>query len=133
MPDAARRDGRRLRRGGCACGAVRFEVGASPSSSASATAPAAARPPARRFSPTPTGRTTAFAATGEAREHDGRSFCPICGSRLFHLSAKRAEINLGALDDAPTDLVPTREGWTHRREPWQPPLPGAAQFDGDPT
>ena len=75
----------------------------------------------------------AFSSTGEARDYRGRSFCPVCGSRLFHLSPDEAEIMLGALDDAPGDLSPTREGWIKRREHWLQPVPGCGQFDEDPS
>ena len=47
----------------------------------------------------------------QVRHYGGRSFCPVCGSRLFHLSDEQAEINLSALDLAPGDLLRTREGW----------------------
>ena len=70
----------------------------------------------------------AFSSTGEAREFAGRSFCPNCGSRLFHLSTDKVEIMLGALDDAPSDLRPTREGWTKRREHWLTPIQDAGQY-----
>ena len=73
----------------------------------------------------------AFSYTGEVRNYKGRSFCPICGSRLFHLSDNQAEINIGALDLAPGDLLPTREGWIIRREHWLPPIADAVQFERD--
>jgi hypothetical protein len=75
----------------------------------------------------------AFHSTGEVRTYRGRSFCPECGSRVFHLSDEKAEITLGALDVAPCGLTPTSEGWIRRREPWLPPLPAAGQFQEDPV
>jgi hypothetical protein len=63
----------------------------------------------------------------------GRSFCPVCGSRLFHLSDDEVEIMVGSLDEAPSDLRPTREGWIKRREHWLAPIAGTDQFDHDPT
>lgn len=42
-----------------------------------------------------------------------------------------AEVMIGSLDEAPTDLVPEYELWVARREAWLPPLPNAAQFEGD--
>ena len=73
----------------------------------------------------------AFGFTGEVRDYRGRSFCSVCGSRLFHLSDDQVEINLGALDAPPGDLFPTREGWIIRRENWLPPIQDALQFDRD--
>lgn len=74
----------------------------------------------------------AFTVTGETRSFVGRSFCPTCGARLFHRSSKTVEILLGALDDAPGDLRPTREGWIVRREHWLAAIPGASQHARDP-
>jgi hypothetical protein len=78
----------------------------------------------------PAGR---FAFTGEIATYEGRSFCPTCGTRLFHLDdTGDAEICLGSLDDAPTDLTPTREGWSKRRERWLAPVADAVQAAEDP-
>ena len=74
----------------------------------------------------------AFTVSGQARDFWGQSFCSTCGSRLFHLSVERAEIMIGALDEVPGDLRPTREGWIKRREHWLAPITGTGQFDQDP-
>ena len=123
-------DGVRIRRGGCSRGAVRFDLRGEPlkvgchctkcrKATGSAFLSYADWP---RF---------AFSFTGEVRHYRGRSFCPVCGSRLFHLSDNQAEINLGALDAAPGDLFPTREGWIIRRENRLPPIQDTLQFDRD--
>ncbi len=52
---------------------------------------------------------------GDARDYDGRFFCPRCGSTVFGRSGDEVEINLGSLD-ATDQLVPTYELWTIRRE-----------------
>ncbi len=124
--------GVRTRRGGCSCGAIRFELRGEPTvvgvchclecrKATGAVAMVYADWP-----------RSAFSVTGEAREHVGRSFCSTCGSRLFHLNPGRVEIIVGALDDAPSDLVPTREGWIKRRESWLQPIAGATQAEEDP-
>jgi hypothetical protein len=125
-------DGTRVRYGGCLCGAVRFEVRGEPSKvgichcmecrkATGAVAMAYADWDAAHFT-----------YSGTLKEFCGRSFCPECGTRVFHLYAgKGAEVLLGALDDGPGDLVPTREGWTIRREHWLTPVPGARQFARD--
>lgn len=74
----------------------------------------------------------AFSVTGRYSTYEGRSFCPICGTRLFHLGADHAEICIGSLDDAPAGLQPTREGWIKRREPWLHAVNGASQWREDP-
>ncbi len=73
-----------------------------------------------------------FSVTGEFRTYNGRSFCPVCGSRLFHLSKDTAEICLGSLDEAPTAFTPDREGWIKRREIWMLPAGAALQAEEDP-
>lgn len=75
---------------------------------------------------------SAFSLSGEARTHVGRSFCATCGSRLFHLQPHKVEVLLGALDEGPSDLLPTREGWIIRRETWLTALAGAEQAERDP-
>jgi hypothetical protein len=73
----------------------------------------------------------AFSHSGEITTFAGRSFCPVCGGRLFCLREDEAELRLGSLDTPPTDLAPSYEVWIKRREPWLHPLPGAAQFAED--
>lgn len=74
---------------------------------------------------------THFEYDGETTEYAGRRFCPICGSRLFSANEDEAEIKLGILTEAPTDLNPTYELWVKRREHWLRPLEGAEQHDED--
>jgi hypothetical protein len=122
-----------VRTGGCRCGAVRYEVRGAPhkvglchctdcrSETGSIGLYYADWP------------RDAFSSTGDYRTYNGRSFCPVCGSRLFHPGdVSGVEICLGSLDDAPTNLVPTREGWIKRREPWFRPVEGAYQAEEDP-
>ena len=72
-----------------------------------------------------------FEHVGETSEFGGHRFCPRCGSHVFSLDEREAEIKLGALSEAPTTLVPTYELWTKRREPWLRPIDGAEQFVED--
>jgi hypothetical protein len=74
-----------------------------------------------------------FETSGETAMHHGRRFCPLCGSRLFSADETEAEIKLGSLKDAPTDLRPSYELWIKRREPWLRPVEGAEQFIEDRT
>jgi hypothetical protein len=77
----------------------------------------------------PAGR---FQHTGEVKAFCGRSFCPNCGTRLFHLHDDgSAEVLLGALDDGPSDLTPTHEGWIIRREHWLVAVAQTEQFERD--
>lgn len=65
---------------------------------------------------------------GEVRDHEGRFFCPRCGSSVFARSGDEIEVSLGALD-APDRLTPTYESWTVRRESWLPPFPLARRYE----
>ncbi len=69
-----------------------------------------------------------MAVEGEARDYDGRFFCPHCGSPVFGRSGDEVEVNLGSLD-APDLLVPTYELWTIRRESWLPPFPLKRRYE----
>ncbi len=69
--------------------------------------------------------------SGYTATYANRSFCTTCGGRVAWLSDGEAEIPIGSLDEAPTDLVPQYELWITRREPWLGPLPEAAQFEKD--
>src|SRR3546814_15532773 len=71
----------------------------------------------------------AVAIEGETRDYAGRLFCPRCGSSVFGRSGDEVEVNLGSLD-APSQLVPTYELWTIRREALRPPFPLERRYEG---
>jgi hypothetical protein len=125
-------EGVRVRHGGCSCGQVRFVLRGEPDVVGTCHCTECRKATGGSFLSYADWPRSAFSSTGGAREFAGRFFCPNCGSRLFHLSTDRAEVMLGALDDAPSDLQPTREGWTGRREHWLAPIDGADQFLEDP-
>ena len=72
-------------------------------------------------------RIDRFERAGETSEFRGRHFCPRCGSRLFSVDDREAEIQLGILSDPPTSFVPGYELWIGRREPWLRPVENAEQ------
>jgi hypothetical protein len=72
-----------------------------------------------------------FEHSGETSGFNGRQFCPRCGSRLFSVDEREAEIKLGILSEAPTSFVPSYELWIKRREPWLRPIAGAEQYEED--
>jgi len=74
-----------------------------------------------------------FESTGDTSEFRGQRFCPRCGSHLFFLDDREAEIKLGVLSEAPTSLVPGYELWVKRRELWLRPIEGAVQYEEDRT
>jgi hypothetical protein len=122
----------KVRRGGCLCGAVRYEVRGEPMMVGlchCGDCRKATGGIGLYYADWP---KAAFDLTGELATFNGRSFCPTCGGRVVHLSEDGAEVNLGSLDDPPAGLVPIREGWIIRREEWLVPVLGAGQFDRDP-
>jgi hypothetical protein len=72
-----------------------------------------------------------FESKGGTSEFRGQHFCPRCGSHLFSVDEREAEVKLGVLSEAPTPLVPSYELWVKRREPWLRPIEGAAQYEED--
>ena len=124
--------GRRLRHGGCVCGRVRFTVAGEPTRVGLCHCRLCRKFTGSAYLFFADWPRDAFEATGEAATYDGRSFCPTCGSRLFHLSEAEAEIEVGALDEVPSGLVPDVECWTTRREDWLSPLPSVRQATEDP-
>ena len=126
-------DGVRLRRGGCSCGAVRFEVRGEPMVVGVCHCTECRKATGSAYLLYASWPRDAFTVSGQAREFKGRSSCTVCGSRVFHLSAEKAAIMLGALDEIPGDLRPTREGWIKRREHWLVPVAATDRFDQDPA
>jgi hypothetical protein len=125
-------DGVRLRHGGCTCGAVRFTLRGAPLVVGLCHCLECRKATGAVAMPYADWPKAAFRQTGDARSFNGRSFCPACGSRLFHIEAETVEIMLGVLDAAPGDLVPAQEGWTIRREHWLAPVVGARQSERNP-
>jgi len=74
---------------------------------------------------------SSFSTSGQTEVHEGRRFCPTCGSRMFSYNDNEAEVKLGTLRDAPTALVPTYELWVKRREHWLSPINDAIQYTED--
>jgi hypothetical protein len=123
----------RVRSGGCLCGAVRFSVRGEPLVVGTCHCADCRKATGAAFVFYADWPRSAFTSAGQVQVFKGRSFCPACGSRVFHLSDATAEVMIGALDDAPGDLRPTREGWTVRREHWLAPISNAAQFAKGPV
>jgi hypothetical protein len=119
------------RNGGCLCGAVRFWVEGQPIRAGVCHCLDCRKVSGSFFSAFAVWPCNAFDATGEFGTYEGRSFCRICGGRVFSLSDDEAEIMLGSLDDAPGDVVPEYELWIGRRENWIEQLPWADQFQHD--
>lgn len=122
-----------VRHGGCACGTVRYEVRGEPKLTGLCHCTDCRKETGSAFLYYADWPREAFSVNGEYRTYADRSFCPECGTRLFHLSEDEVEICLGSLDDAPTEIAPAQEGWIKRREPWLLPVAGASQHHEDPA
>jgi hypothetical protein len=131
--DAEFDHGARLRRGGCRCGAVRFALRGEPTIVGTCHCTNCRRETGSAFLFYADWPRTAFSSTGQVATFQGRSFCPTCGSRLFHLSDHVVEVMLGSLDDAPSDLNPSVECWVKRREHWLAPVSNTEQFHQGPS
>ena len=118
--------------GGCRCGAVRYQVEGEPIKTGLCHCTECRKETGSAFLYYADWPRDAFSVTGDFATFEGRSFCPRCGSTLFHLSDDHAEIALGSLDGAPSPFAPQREGWIKRREPWLGEVHGAGQFREDP-
>lgn len=119
------------RSGGCRCGQVRFTVAGAPRRTGICHCAHCRKESGSAFNFFAIWPRSAFRFDGEVATFNRQSFCPRCGSPLFSVDEEEAEIKLGALDAAPTDLPPVYELWTIRREPWLQPLAGVEQHDRD--
>ena len=119
------------RQGGCACGRVRYSVAGEPLRVGLCHCTSCRQESGSAFTAYAVWPRSAFRSTGEFSTWEGRSFCQVCGSRLFSLGDDEAEVKIGTLEEAPTTLTPTYELWVWRREHWMKPLPEARQFQRD--
>lgn len=119
------------RRGGCACGKVRYSVSGDPLRVGLCHCTDCRRTSGSAFTFYGIWPVAAFKCEGQTSRYKDRSFCPTCGGQVFSLSYIEAEIMAGTLDEAPSDLVPQYELWTPRREPWLHVIVGADQFQGN--
>lgn len=120
-----------VRNGGCLCGAVRFSVKGAPLRIGLCHCHDCRRTNGSAFNFFGVWPRFAYQGTGQLQTFAGRSFCPECGSRVASLRDDEAEIMLGTLDLAPSDIIPNYELWTGRREPWLMDLQWAEQFEHD--
>lgn len=118
------------RRGGCACGAVRYVVEGGPlrvglchclTCRKRHGAPCNAFAAFRRDRVNVHGRTSIWQDDQHGLSHG----CAVCGAPLFWTAEGEGdgeiEIHLGGLD-ATGQFTPQYEIWVKRREPWMPPL-----------
>ncbi len=131
--------------GGCACGAIRYRVGADPLFMVNCHCGACQR---SSGSPYATGiivLTAAVTIEGEPRWYETkadsgsfarRGFCADCGSPLFAESlapdAIAMSIRAASLDDA-SWFKPQADMWTSAAQPWTCLDPATRKFETHPT
>jgi hypothetical protein len=119
------------RTGGCLCHGVRFKVTGAPLRIGLCHCTDCRKSSGSVYSAYAIWSIDAFEQTGITGTYGGRSFCPTCGGRVTSIREDEAEVMIGSLDIAPTDLAPEYELWIGRREHWLEPLPNAVQFQHD--
>ena len=126
----------RLRHGGCACGALRFEARGEPLGVGLCHCMTCRRRHGAPFNAFATYAAAQLAWSGPAgrwrsAEHSQRLGCATCGAPIFWAddAGEFIELHLGSFDDVGS-LAPQYEIWTLRREPWLPPLP-VPQYERD--
>lgn len=118
------------RSGGCTCGSVRYSVRGDPFRVGICHCTRCRKESGSVFTAFAQWRLADFASDGDVATSDRRSFCPVCGSRLFEFFETMVELRVGTLDEAPTSFPPPSfECWTKRRERWLRPIAGADQHD----
>ena len=116
-------------KGGCACGAVRYEASADPifvglchctscqKLTGSAFLPVVAIPTA---SMTVTGKTTQFDSSGDSGKATHRNFCPVCGSTVFDSADMMPGVTMltvGTMDN-PDMVKPAMQIYCDSAMPW---------------
>jgi hypothetical protein len=117
-------------RGGCQCGAVRFEIGTPPlcvyachcteCQRQSGSAFALSMPVARDSITVVKGTPKAWRRVHESGRVAACMYCADCGTRLFHNPERNPAVSIvkpGTLDDTRW-LVPVGHIWTRSAQPW---------------
>ena len=105
--------------GGCLCGAVRIECRSEPYRVGICHCLDCRKHSGSLFAILAIFPLASVTVTGTTAHHQGRHFCPACGSPLFtHTAgAPTAYVKAGAFDD-PALVRPALEIWTQSRVPW---------------
>jgi hypothetical protein len=130
-------------KGGCLCGAVRWEASAEPMvvracwcrvcqyfASGNATINLAFPSDAVKI----TGEMRDYASAADSGRRMHRRFCPTCGVQLFSEAEERPQIivvRAGTLDD-PSMVAPSAAIWTASAPAWAHIDPNQPHFEGQP-
>ncbi len=114
--------------GGCLCGAVRVEAKGQPDRVGICHCLDCRKHHGALFYAAAVFPQDRMTITGETRDYEGRHFCPRCGSSVFAKTGDETEVHLGTLDE-PSQLSPSYELWSIRREAWLPPFPVEERYE----
>ena len=130
--------------GGCMCGAVRYTIAEKPLATGRYHCNRC-RPQSRsafstvifvhRNAVTIAGGTADFEDVGSSGLKVLRQYCPCCGSPLFTVPDVTPDLMMvkaGGIDSNEW-FHPIWELFVTQRRPWVAPIPGAAQFEGNPA
>jgi len=130
--------------GGCQCGAVRYRIEGRRPPVYACHCRECQKQSASGFGLSMPVRGAKFAVTGTTarweRGSDGGGrtrcvFCPICGSRLYHISSvtpDRVTVKAGSLDDT-SWLRPVAHIWVSRKQPWVELDPAVPAMESQPA
>ena len=131
-------------KGGCQCGAVRFEISAEPLTAYVCHCITCQKQSGSAFGmaivvPTDAiavleGGTSTFIKIADSGRESDCVFCPKCGNRLFHhikADAAMSMVKTGLLDDA-SDIIPVAHLWTSRALNWVTIPNDVLIFEGQP-
>ena len=118
----------KAREGGCQCGAIRYRIDGAPLGLAVCHCTECQRQSGSAFGmsllvPAAALRLTAgtlnsFAVKCDSGRTKTCTFCPACGTRIYHqTNAAAMSIKAGTLDDT-SDLAPSAHYWTKRKQQW---------------
>ncbi len=131
-----------IHRGGCLCGAVRYELKGEPQANAICHCAHCQKQSGSLFSFNlfyrdadfeQHGDTAVFEDSGDSGQPVHRHFCARCGSPVFTKAAAIPGLVLiksGTLDDAEKLPSPETEIYTGHAPDWLEPFAGAARFSG---
>lgn len=115
--------------GGCACGAIRFEVSGRPLRTGLCHCMTCRKAHGAAFNPFVVFPRAAVKMTGPVSRWRSspdfeRCFCSECGSRVAssYPNGDEIELTIGSFDQ-PGLFAPDYESWVTHREPWLAPLP----------
>jgi len=129
-----------IRRGGCQCGHIRYELSDAPLGLAVCHCKACQKQSGSAFGMSlavgegafrlRSGTLKSFQVVCDSGRIKTCAFCPECGTRIFHQTENGMSVKAGTLDDT-SSLSPDSHYWTTTKQPWVSVPEDVAQFSDD--